>query len=416
MDSYKDTPSSRVIAAPAKYEFLTGDATRAYTALCRVLCGSGDRVDWASFSEADWSLVLDMAIKERVAPLLHGLSRSEGYDRIFPSEVRDGLSQAYYETVACNAIYFKRFRQIATALSDRRIPVIPIKGGELARRLYPKVGFRPMRDLDILVRRESLEEARAVVTQLGFHEKEPEMAFNRLAGHHLTLCGGDTGCEAVEIHWTVGDVGKNLQPRLEKWLWEQASRFAWEPGLSAADALVFSLSPTATLLSLAAHQGEQHRMRHLLWIYDLHLLISKEGSFIDWGELAARAEEFGWLSALRVSLADCQYHFGTSLPGGLLSVLSPGAPGRAVHQLQNVEISNPRPVFVLRTLARLPWRDRFRLFRLSVFPGRQWMIMRYRPDPPWLWPLFYLVRWFRFGWQSIRNARHLLRECRSSRN
>lgn len=168
--------------------------------------------------------------------------------------------------------------------------------------------------------------------------------------------------------------------------------------------LVFSLSPTATLLTLAAHLGESH----LLWIYDIHLLISREESRIDWEELAARADEFRWSRALRASLADARYHFGTAIPGGLLSAIDQDVATGRVHQLQDLEGSR-RPVWTLRILTQLPWRKRLWLFRIPVFPGRQTMMVRYKPDPTWLWPLFYLVRWFGFAWKSVRSARHLLR-------
>jgi len=146
-------------------------------------------------------------------------------------------------------------------------------------------------------------------------------------------------------------------------------------------------------------------------LYDIHLLISKEKHRIDWQEAAARAEEFGWLGALQATLADAAYHFATVLPThGRLAADT----AQPIHQLQAIEIANPRPVALLRNRRRLRWKDRIRAIGISLAPSRQDMLKRYCPQPSFLWPLWYLVRWSSFGYTCLKTAPRILKSAVSA--
>ncbi len=399
----------RTVISPARYRSDPGDATGVYSAICAALSGAGGEVDWTRFSPSDWSLMARISLTERVGPLLHFFSRAEGYVTSFPPDLATSLSRAYYHTAAFNALYFKRIRKIAEVFAQRGLPFILLKGSALASGLYPSSALRPMGDIDFLVSRDVLEDAVTAVAALGF--REPEGVRRQASGYHVHLRGGNGDSEVVEIHWTL-DVAKHLQARLEKWLWQNVEPCDLPGASRPAGDGVLALSPTAALLVIAAHQAEHHRVRRLLWLYDIHLLISKEWETIDWEEARARAEEFQWSAALRASLVDAAYHFATVLPvAGPLAALT----GERIHQLESIELANSRPVAVLRLLRQLSWMGRLWLIRVSLVPGRRYMIKRYRPNPELLWPLFYMVRWWGFAWESLKSAPRILKSLVAKR-
>jgi hypothetical protein len=67
-----------------------------------------------------------------------------------------------------NELLVRQFRELATALGEAGIRVMPIKGILLHRLVYEHPGDRPMTDIDVLVPRERFEEAIAVARKLGY--------------------------------------------------------------------------------------------------------------------------------------------------------------------------------------------------------------------------------------------------------
>jgi len=207
--------------APARYVSCPGEATRVYSAICAVLSGIGQEVNWSRFSPSDWNLMGRIAIRERVGPLLHAFWTRQDSGAPFSPELAAILAETYYQTHAYNALYFKRIRAIREVFAERHIPFVLFKGSALIPTLYGNPALRPMGDVDLLVPRILLNEAVAAVAELGF--QEPGHLPSRRFGHHAHLRGGRGQCEAVEIHWSLGHVSWRLEARLEEWLWQNVN-------------------------------------------------------------------------------------------------------------------------------------------------------------------------------------------------
>jgi hypothetical protein len=61
---------------------------------------------------------------------------------------------------------------VASALAEGGIPVLPVKGVVTARRLYADVAERPIRDVDVRVRRRDFVRAWRIGRRLGWHKKD----------------------------------------------------------------------------------------------------------------------------------------------------------------------------------------------------------------------------------------------------
>ena len=67
-----------------------------------------------------------------------------------PAAVREHLKASYYATAARNTLLFRELSRILAALAEAEIPVILLKGVDLAQTLYPDPALRLMGDLDLL--------------------------------------------------------------------------------------------------------------------------------------------------------------------------------------------------------------------------------------------------------------------------
>ena len=91
--------------------------------------------------------------------------------------------------------------RIADALQQEGIRAIPLKGTALAAAVHGDLGARQSTDIDLLVSRESMDAAVAVVTELGWIENRPTAPDAWLPRLHRVM--QHPRHPPVEIHWRV---------------------------------------------------------------------------------------------------------------------------------------------------------------------------------------------------------------------
>ena len=332
-----------------------------------------------------------VAQTERVAPLLYWTFRNCGWPKGMPEAVRKALAGTYYATASRNMLLYHELARILSALEQREIPVILLKGAALAETLYLNLSLRPMGDLDLLVSKEQLDQAIIAVKALGYVPERPQIraGLEQLVAYETNFDGGECSPTHVELHWNlIGGRGSRYRPRIE-WFWEQS-----EPiellGLQA-----LTLNATAHLLYLAAHVTLKHGRdeARLLWFHDLHLLISHSGE-LDWQELLARADEFDWASGLRAALRGTQGLFSTPVPEEVGSALGgDGDQEAGGMRRHNAGALQTRIASTWQDWSALHWPVRLRCILATVIPSRAYITWRYAPHPAWLWPFYYPYRW-----------------------
>ena len=70
---------------------------------------------------------------------------------------------------------------IAKKLYEKKITFIPLKGLQLNIDLYKDVAFRPIRDIDLLIKKEDLKQYLSCLYELGFEFKDGEIGIDELA-------------------------------------------------------------------------------------------------------------------------------------------------------------------------------------------------------------------------------------------
>lgn len=145
----------------------------------------------------DWQGVLERAEHEGMAPLLrkHLLEAEIN----IPATVKRSLSILYKRHQHKAQVRLKVIEDLLQLFNDNDIQSILIKGSSLCTSLYVDPALRPMRDIDILVNADNIEQAQDLLIDAGFVESN---SYNPQTHYHLpsllqTVDGVDI---CIELH------------------------------------------------------------------------------------------------------------------------------------------------------------------------------------------------------------------------
>jgi Uncharacterised nucleotidyltransferase len=116
----------------------------------------------------DWSLFFDQALRQQVVSMIgRNLAERLPQDRVVLPHLWV-YSAAYEANSRRNRCLFAEFGQILQQLNRRNVRYAVRKGPSLCGRVYDDPGVRRMSDLDVLIERDSVREAVAALTDLGY--------------------------------------------------------------------------------------------------------------------------------------------------------------------------------------------------------------------------------------------------------
>ncbi len=307
-------------------------------------------------------------------------------------------------TAAVNSIVLEELKLLGEVLSrPPAISAVVLKGGAFAFTLYPDRAFRPLSDIDILVPEERLEEAIARIKALGYKELSPEIVpgHRKIVGTHCSFVREGVPL-ILELHWGLAAGKHSYYAPDMAWFWAHT-----EPLSVPFPTPLLTLDPTAHLLYLAVHAMFDHGEAELdpKWLYDIHLLVEKEGARINWKEMAEQAASFRWADAVLRAFLRCSQFFGTEFPEEVIQLLERGKDRAAAELVEGRAHPRRKGEKAWETFRTLDWRGKTSLLWALLFPSPAFVQWRYQPKPFWTWPLFYFYRWF----DIIREGVHLLR-------
>lgn len=265
---------------------------------------------------------------------------------ILPERDASSLRDAHAVSALSAALVARELPAVAAAIAQATsAPGIVLKGPAISDRLYPDPGLRPYNDLDLLVARESLEDARAALSAIGYQARiQFRPGFEVAHGHTLDLVRA-VGRKSVhvEVHWRVSD------DRLGEAISHASLSEGAEPVPGVPSAAYPSLPDQ--LLVCALHLMS-HREKRLAWLEDVRRL-NLAATEAEWDAGFRRAEQLGLLWVLNRALDYAERYLG-------LTVARPIGPGepppfgpvRAVEELDLQASAN------IGRLAALPWRQR----------------------------------------------------------
>jgi hypothetical protein len=329
----------------------------------------GEALTWRALGTTSAGL-LDACATLQISTLLHHrLARTRHDD--WPDDVRRELARTAHASAAIEMIRSRETASVLTMLAASGIHPILLKGAPLAHVVYDSPALRPHADTDLLIRGEERERAKSTMRGRGYVESllsTGELLFCQFAMVRRDSFGVE---HAFDFHWRISTQSMFAGVLMYDEL--------------AADAIpVPALGPHArcagavhALLLACIHPVMHHRStERLIWLYDIHLLISRLSD--------AEMERFANLAVDKRVAAICLHQialarerFGTSVPEPVAARLSAhGTPEPSEIYLHPLRRWHHELASNVRGLPR--FRDRIRLMREVLFPGPRYMLDAYR--------------------------------------
>ena len=331
--------------------------------------------------DGDGAVVYDAARRHRVLALLGERIKD---DPRWPQELRERLRDYCRQAAAVEIIRVAETRRVLDALAQAGVASLVFKGGALAHSHYRESWHRSRDDTDVLVPMTAAAAAAAALETAGYERiagVTGELASSQMLLVHTDARGVRHN---VDLHWRLSNAHRYAQAMAYSALWDRAVEL---PALGDA---ARAPAPGDALLIACVHRvAHHHDEPRLLWLYDIHLLVSamtREAV----ASFASLCAERDLMAEARLGLLQARERFETDLPTDLVvdwsdrlssEITPPGSSGSRRYRVW------------LSDLRALPdWRQRIQLLREHAFPPAEYMLTRFRTRRRWLLPLLYLVR------------------------
>lgn len=132
----------------------------------------GSALSEFSTRELSWTRLLHDAEQQGIAPLLQKHLSKLGYP--LPDGFRRNLRSLYLRNRQSNIIRNREVAELLGCYHQENIDTILVKGIALCNFVYSSSELRPMRDIDILVRKEHLSRAHDILIDLGYQPEKTD--------------------------------------------------------------------------------------------------------------------------------------------------------------------------------------------------------------------------------------------------
>lgn len=347
----------------------------------------------------DWAHMMSLAWRHGLMPLACKNILTHFADEL-PEAVREKMREDYALNTARCVWLSAELQAVLGRLRREGIAASPYKGPELALRAYGDARLRTFFDLDVIVRRDDVERAGAVLRQHGYR---PHLTLSR--GQEEMLFGSE--CDRVflkegrnivlELHWAVVPPYYGIHFDVEELLGRLPP-----PGPRGEQA---GGASDATLVLLSCINGTKDFWCRLEQVCAVSELI-KAGR-IDWEELLRSASQINATRSLLIGLSVAERLLGAPLPEGVCRLIEAD---RAASRLAGdvmrrlVAADGQEPGLREKTRFRLAAMERAR-DRVRYCATRS-LTPTHRDHVAWLPPTLSLVY---YGLRPLRILREALR-------
>jgi len=243
-----------------------------------------------------------LALKGHFGPLLYWFAIQR------QSPASEELERSFTSAAALQMVHENALKKLYRRMEQARIPFVPLKGTDLAFRIYPVPALRLFNDWDIWIRRADRKRFLTLLKEEGW-----TCPLNCFSEHHWG--GWQKERFLLEPHFAL----PNFPGVPVRKLWETA-----EP--SAAPGMQLQLSGSMNLILLFQHNALEHFQQNLL----LKLLIDTEfllrSGSVDWRQVSMFAREWqlphpGLLLAAFPEFFRDRWNFGSTFPKETISAL-----------------------------------------------------------------------------------------------
>jgi hypothetical protein len=292
-------------------------STQALLLAClRVDVPQSDGAVLERLDEQAWRDLLALATIQRVRPLVRRRLLALGGSAVVPHAVWRELESACLDIASLNLRLHVNCAAIVAALAAKQIPVIVLKGMHVASAIYGNIALREIGDIDLMVPREHLERAVAVVTEMGFQPLRPfSVELDAAANRHVSRLR--RGRTIVELHWNITE---------PEWPFRIESALLWNnavPWQFAGDHAC-TLSDEDAVLHLCMHASYQHWFEFgLRSLHDAAEIANRRGGELRWALVRQRAIDWRWTRGVYLALVLARDLLGAKVPDDVLVELRP---------------------------------------------------------------------------------------------
>ncbi len=319
-------------------------------------------------SEIDWDYFFKLSRRHSLVPLAY-VQLNRHASALLPAEVLQLLKRHYQENAARNLLLTAELCHLIKLFAASGIEAIPFKGPLLALFAYGDLSLRRFIDLDIMVRKADVLQARELLLAQGF-DLAKSLNFDQqqllLRTQHNMQFTRDEGKLIVELHWEVASHLFASSVQADE-LWQDLTT------AELNEIVVKTLSADDLLFSLCVH-GSRHLWQRLAWICDVAELIKHQK--LNWRALLERAAKTDNERMFFLGLYLAEDLLGASLPADLkqrclsderLVALARNVVEHLFNGPEHVPASSSE-MFKYNFGVRKTWRSRARYFLFILRP------------------------------------------------
>ena len=238
----------------------------------------------------DWECIVNITVRHGIANLLYKNIIDRKNRSCVPPAILDRLEKCYHGAAYSNLLFLKEYKEIAHAFNAEQVALLPLKGIDFFRTVYPNIALRTSSDIDILVKKTDLDRAIDILRGLGYVQKKTGHAAAKIF-HFVFFRPVAAASVFVELHWDLDIPQSPFKVSVDDF-WSRAeivtSGGNWFYRLSLEDNILF----TAFHILRAPLAGDTRGIVSLRGLVDVSEMIKKYGDRINWEATINRAQQY----------------------------------------------------------------------------------------------------------------------------
>ncbi|MHB9056343.1 MAG: nucleotidyltransferase domain-containing protein [Paludibacteraceae bacterium] len=349
----------------------------------------------------NWDVLAGNLMERGVAPLFYE-KLSKLPDRLLiPYECREKLRQSGYRTLSRGMVLYEVFRNVATAFTSNGIQVVALKGIHLSEKLYEDIGLRQFSDIDLLVSREDGEKCLQILRGMGFVQTAGKVSkrISEISGmvHYPAMVRNGVSVEIhIRLHpekapYRLDTV--QIMERAESCILNRVSVHVPE----RYDLLIF--------LCIHLHKHFEAGEIQLTCFLDIVNILDRECGQPDWQILRERCDSYNCREVVFKYIVLVNKYFRVFIPEEVIGeyrfLLSARDEKRFKRYLNGAKWSSYGTSAHIRNVTGLnSIGAKLRYIGMVLFPGKEFMIHKYRIRHASMYRLYYPYRHW-IGWKGL---------------
>ena len=220
----------------------------------------------------------------------------------------DQLRSLYQQSSLLNLWYSWELQHVLGAITEERIPVMVLKGADIATTIYHHPELRHYSDVDLMVQPENLAATIAVFERLGYHYHQ-EYRFETVSKKRAAF----VYVKEVAVGYVVFEIHTSPHSNEMGVSFDTAQFWARARPITVEGINIYGMGLEDLFVYLCWH-FRSHSFSRLIWLYDIAMLLLRCSDQIDWDLVDRIAHKQGLMSTVYFCILWCRQIFHISLP------------------------------------------------------------------------------------------------------